>query len=188
MQNIPSSPCFLGGLLLACTLLLTACNGAGTPAPGKQDGGNDTGPAPSAAETRMLQAVNSARATARKCQGKDFAAASALAWNGLLGNAARAHAQDMAARDYFAHVSLGGGTMTMRVEAAGYTDWKNLGENIAAGYSDTQISEVMTAWLESKTGHCEALMNSQFREVGFGYAPATGGQYNAYWVQDFGTR
>ncbi|MFK7602703.1 CAP domain-containing protein [Deinococcus sp. SM5_A1] len=188
MQNIPSSPRLLGGLLLACTLLLTACGGGGTPVPDRQDGGTDTGPAPSAAETQMLQAVNTARATARKCQGKDFAAAPALAWNGLLGKAARAHAQDMAAQDFFAHESPNGGTMTTRVEAAGYTAWKNLGENIAAGYSDTQVPEAMTAWLESKTGHCEALMNPQFREVGIGYAPATGGQYSAYWVQDFGTR
>lgn len=188
MQNIPSSPRFLSGLLLTCTLLLTACGGGGTPAPDKQGGGKDTGPSPSAAEAQMLQAVNTARATARKCQGKDFAAAPALAWNGLLGKAARAHAQDMAARNYFDHVSPDGGTMTTRAEAAGYTDWKKLGENIAAGFNDSQIPEAMNAWLESKTGHCEALMNPAFREVGFGYAPATGGQYSAYWVQDFGTR
>ncbi|OLV15472.1 CAP domain-containing protein [Deinococcus marmoris] len=187
MQNIPSSPRFLGGLLLTCTLLLTACSGGGTPAPDKQ-GGQGGGPDPSPAETRMLQAVNTARATARKCQGKDFAAAPALAWNGLLGKAARAHAQDMASRNYFDHVSPDGGTMQMRVEAAGYTDWKNLGENIAAGFSDTQVPEAMTAWLASKTGHCETLMDPALKEVGFGYAPSTGGEYNAYWVQDFGSR
>ena len=188
MHTIPSTYRPLGGLLLTCALLLSACSGA--PAVDKPGGpaAPAEGASPSTAETQMLQAVNAARATARKCQGKDFAAAPALAWNGLLGKAARAHAQDMAARNYFDHVSPDGGTMTTRAEAAGYTGWKKLGENIAAGFKDSQIPEAMNAWLESKTGHCEALMNPGFREVGFGYAPATGGQYSAYWVQDFGTR
>lgn len=187
MTRIPTSPRLLGSLLLTCTLLLTACGGGGTPAPNQQDD-QGAGPAPTAAEARMLQAVNAARATARQCQGKDFAAAPALAWNGLLGKAARAHAQDMAAHNYFDHVSPDGKTLKNRAEAAGYTGWKRLGENIAAGYSDTEIAEAMAGWLASKTGHCEALMDPAYKEVGFGYAPATGGQYSAYWVQDFGSR
>ncbi len=169
------------GRLLTCALMLTACGGGGTQAPAG-------GASPNAAETQMLQAVNAARTTARKCQGKDFAAAPALNWNGLLGNAARAHAQDMAARNYFAHVSPDGASPQERVEKAGYTGWLTVGENIAAGFSDTQISETMIAWLSSDKGHCEALMNPAFKEVGFGYAPSTSGDYNAYWVQDFGAR
>lgn len=189
MTRIPSSSHPLGGLLLTCALLLSACGGPtpATPAPdrpGRQDGG----PAPTAAEAQMLEAVNAARATARKCQGRDFPSAPALTWNGLLGQAARAHAQDMAARDYFDHVSPEGVDLKARVEKAGYAGWRTLGENIAAGFSDSQIPEVMAGWLGSKTGHCEALMNPEFTEVGFGYAPSTGGKYSAYWVQDFGSR
>jgi uncharacterized protein YkwD len=79
----------------------------------------------------MLQAINAARSTARKGQGKDFAAAPALTWNGLLGNAARAHARDMATRNYFAHVTPEGRTPQDRAEQAGYTGWHILGENTA---------------------------------------------------------
>ncbi|GGL69367.1 hypothetical protein GCM10010840_04350 [Deinococcus aerolatus] len=179
-------PRLLGSLLLTCGLLLTACGGGGTPP--EPDKKPVEGPAPSAAEAQMLQAVNAARATPRKCQGKDQPAAPALVWNGLLGNAARAHAQDMADRNYFAHVSPEGSRPQDRVEKAGYTGWQAVGENIAAGYSDTQISEAMNAWLTSTQGHCEALMSAAFKEVGFGYAPSTGGKYNAYWVQNFGSR
>ncbi|GGO27214.1 CAP domain-containing protein [Deinococcus humi] len=188
MHTTPSTSRPLGGLLLTCALL-TACGG-GTPAVDRPGGPQAPaeGASPSTAETQMLQAVNAARATARKCQGKDFAAAPALVWNGLLGNAARAHAQDMATRNYFAHVSPEGRTPQDRAKQAGYTGSSTVGENIAAGYSETQISEVMADWLASTKGHCEVLMNPAFKEVGFGYAPSTGGDYNAYWVQDFGTR
>lgn len=186
MRHHPFPPRLLGSLLLSCGLLLTACGGgAAPPEPGKQPA---EGPTPTAAEAQMLQAVNAARATPRNCQGKDHPAAPALTWNGLLGQAARGHAQDMATRHYFAHVSPEGSTPPDRMEKAGYTGWKAAGENIAAGYSETQIPEVMAAWLASKTGHCEALMNPQFKEVGFGYAPSTGGDYSAYWVQNFGSR
>lgn len=192
---LPHSFRLLGGLLLTCSVFLTACGGGGTPAafmsPAEKPGkiGTDLLNAlPSVQEVQMLQAVNAVRAGARQCQGKAYPAAPPVTWNKSLGVAARAHALDMAARDYYSHVSPEGWTHARRAEAAGYTNWRDLGENLAAGYAEDQVAEAITDWLGSKEGHCETLMSPALKEMGLGYASSMGGKYSSYWVQDFGTR
>lgn len=141
-------------------------------------------PAPSGDfERRVLALTNAARAVARTCGTQNYAAAPALAWNDLLANAARGHAQDMAAKNYFAHNSLDGRTPWDRIVAAGYTNYRTLAENIAAG--QTTPENVVDGWLGSP-GHCANIMNPALKELGVGYA--AGGSYRYYWVQDFGAR
>jgi uncharacterized protein YkwD len=54
----------------------------------------------------------------------------AMEWDDTLGNLARAHSEDMANRGYFKHVNPEGLTPMKRMEQAGYTKCKLVGENI----------------------------------------------------------
>ena len=149
------------------------------------------GPAPaptpstgiSASEQRVLDLTNQARAVARSCGTTSYPAASALTWNASLATAARNHASDMAVRNYFSHTSQDGRTFVQRATNAGYSGYRALGENIAAGQPTPE--SVVAGWLNSP-GHCSNIMSANFRELGVGVG--TGGSYGIYWVQDFGAR
>ncbi len=149
------------------------------------------GPAPaptpstgiSASEQRVLDLTNQARAVARSCGTTSYPAAPALTWNASLATAARNHASDMAVRNYFSHTSQDGRTFVQRATNAGYSGYRALGENIAAGQPTPE--SVVAGWLNSP-GHCSNIMSANFRELGVGVG--TGGSYGIYWVQDFGAR
>jgi len=130
----------------------------------------------------FLKAINRTRQKGCNCGTMYMPPAPPLVWNNLLEKAARGHAQDMAQKQYFSHVSQDGRTTFMRVENAGYTrtGYKSftVGENIAQG--QPTIAVVMQGWLNSE-GHCRNLMNPDFKEVGIWL-------YDTYWVQDFGGR
>jgi uncharacterized protein YkwD len=70
-----------------------------------------------------------------------------------------------------------------RVVVAGYTPWRALAENIAAGQPTPQ--EVVNAWMAS-TGHRTNILNATYRDTGVGVA--FGGTYGIYWVQEFGAQ
>jgi uncharacterized protein YkwD len=150
-----------------------------TPSPAPTSTGPVTGPEGETGE--VLALVNEARATARSCGGRDFAAAGPLRWNDALARAAQAHSEDMAQKGYFSHDAPDGRNMEARVKAQGYS-YSALGENIAAGQRTP--AAVMAGWLDSP-GHCENIMNPSFRELGVGRA--TGGSYGIYWTQNFGS-
>ncbi len=96
--------------------------------------------------------------------------------------AARAHAMDMAERDFFDHTNPDGEDPFARMAKAGYTDWASAAENIAAGLSDPAAT--VQGWLDSD-GHCANMLNPQFRDFGVGFYEGAG-QYNFYWTQTFG--
>ncbi len=127
----------------------------------------------SAYEQQVLSLTNAQR-TANGCP--------ALTWNSALGSVARAHSQDMAARNYFDHNTLNGTTPAQRLTAAGYA-YRQMAENIAAGQATP--AAVMASWMGS-AGHKANILNCALTELGVGYA--TGGAYGSYWTQDFGTR
>jgi uncharacterized protein YkwD len=107
-----------------------------------------------------------------------------------LAAAALAHAEDMAALDYFAHQSADGRSPWDRLEASGY-DYSAAGENIAAGYPTPEA--VMEGWMASP-GHRANILDASFRELGVGHVREEGDTfpgpygYGDYWVQDFGAR
>jgi len=118
-----------------------------------------------------------------------------LAENSHLDSAAQGHSDDMVARQYFEHTSLGGATVVSRVVASGYTSltssW-SIGENIAWGTgSYATPAETMHNWMNSP-GHRANILDSAYRDVGTGVAigaPAsTGGSPGATYTQDFGAR
>jgi uncharacterized protein YkwD len=96
-----------------------------------------------------------------------------------LGQAARLHSQDMAARAYFSHVTPEGVTFDQRIVAAGYPSPG--GETIAAGYPTPAAA--IDAWMNSP-GHRAILLHATLRHFGLGIA--TGGPYGIYWTATFG--
>ena len=108
-----------------------------------------------------------------------------LEWNEQLRNAAEGHSRDMADKNYFSHTSPDGKSFVDRINAAGYTGYRAVGENIAAGYGTA--ASVMQGWMSSP-GHCNNIMNPVFREMGVGYAYNSGSQYKQYWTQNFGAK
>ncbi len=143
---------------------------ASTPAPG----------VPAGPLGELFALVNAARAEARSCGPQAFAAAPALRWDNRLGEAAGAHSDDMAARDYLEHVSPEGEGPEDRARARGYV-FSILAENIAGG-AETP-ARAMASWLAS-VPHCAIIMNSQVRD--FGAGRAEGGSLGFYWTEVFG--
>jgi uncharacterized protein YkwD len=93
-----------------------------------------------------------------------------------LAAAARAHAADMAEKDYLDHTSQDGRGVADRIRAAGYPTPG--GENIARGQGSA--TEVVQAWMGSPS-HKHNILDCTFTTIGVGYAPD-----GDYWVQDFG--
>jgi len=165
--------------LAPVALVLAACS-QGTPSSGAAPG---TGTTATAYEQRVLELTNQARAQARACGTKSFAAAPSVTFNANLRTAAYRHSKDMADRNYFSHTNPDGLNPFQRMQNAGYTNYRAAAENIAAG--QTTPEQVMDGWLKSP-GHCENIMNPNLRELGVGYH--RGGSYGHYWTQNFGTR
>ncbi len=141
-------------------------------------------PTATAWEKQVVALTNQARRTPRMCGKQRFSKAGPLTINPLLTAAARSHSADMSKRHYFSHFSLTGKSPWDRMNAAGYRNWTNAGENIAAGQSSP--AAVVKAWLRSP-GHCANIMNRRFTEIGVGQVSATH-SYRYWWTQDFGRR
>jgi uncharacterized protein YkwD len=139
-------------------------------------------------EDDVVARVNTLRAAGGACgtgaSAETFAPSSPLRVEQHLVAAARAHADDMAARGYVDHTSPDGRTPFDRMLDAGYTGFA-AAENIAAGQATP--AAVVEAWRTSP-GHCRNLYNAALTELGVGYAFASGSPYAHYWVQNFGQR
>jgi uncharacterized protein YkwD len=114
--------------------------------------GADTGP--DAVAGAMLDLVNAARAEAKL---------DPLAADDALAAVARAHAADMEANHYFAHVSPTTGDVADRLRRAKLR-WRVFGENLAAGAS----AEDMHRGLMGSPGHRANILEPRFTNVGIG--------------------
>jgi uncharacterized protein YkwD len=106
----------------------------------------------------------------------------ALSANSSLTLAARNHSQDMACNNFFSHTSPTTGSPFDRILAAGYS-YSSAAENIGAGYSSA--AAVVEAWMNS-SGHRDNILNSNYVNVGLGYAYWNGSTYGHYWTATFG--
>ena len=131
-------------------------------------------------QQEILNRVNQARAAGRSCGTASDPPAPALAWNGMLFNAAGAHSTDMAANNYFSHTSQDGRSAGQRITGAGYA-WRAYGENIAAGQTSAQ--SVVDGWLASP-GHCANLMDANFADIGTACVASSTSTYRTYWTMD----
>ncbi|MFJ3903910.1 CAP domain-containing protein [Streptomyces sp. NPDC090025] len=170
----------LVGTLAAALALLTGVYVTGGP------DGPDPGPAavPVAAVREapattagqyVTQVVNLVNAERRK------GGCPALRADGRLRSAAQRHADDMAARDYYAHAGRDGRDAGDRITAAGY-DWSSWGENIHRG--PRSPAQAVAEWMNSE-GHRANILNCSFRDLGVGVNLTANGPW---WVQDFATR
>ncbi|MBP2328301.1 uncharacterized protein YkwD [Kibdelosporangium banguiense] len=99
--------------------------------------------------------------------------------------AAQRHSEDMATRNFVGHTGSDGSTMVTRVERVGYTGWRSLAENVAAGQQTA--AAVVAGWMNS-SGHRANILNCGLRDIGVGYATNPNSTYGVYWTQNFGSR
>ena len=161
---------------LLITMLMAAALTA--PAPGAHAAEKGAvAPPESAREARMLARINVHRVRFRLVP---------LEFNAKLASAARAHAADMAARDYFSHDGPDGVGFQSRVTQAGYR-WRAVAENLAGGLFTAKAT--VDSWMTSE-GHRQNLLNPAFRHAGIGYtfrAPDGGAvRYRHYWALTLG--
>jgi uncharacterized protein YkwD len=108
----------------------------------------------------------------------------ALTGSGLLAKAAQNKANDMLARQYFAHNTPDGATPWTFIKAVGYS-YITAGENLAIDF--TEAESVQTAWMNSP-GHRANILNKNFQEIGIGISKGMfDGHQTIIVVQMFGT-
>lgn len=102
-----------------------------------------------------------------------------------LSSAAYLKAQDMFAKNYWAHYAPDGTTPWTFFKASGY-QYVYAGENLARGFSTTE--DVVAAWMESPT-HRDNMLSSNYQEVGFAVVRGNlGGEDTILVVEMFGAR
>lgn len=108
----------------------------------------------------------------------------------VLMDTARAHSQDMAARDYVEHTTPEGTTLLDRIQAADYNPTGHYSENIRVGRQDTPQSAIEWWYDEQPPDdwHRRNLLSVNFREFGCGIALDPDSAYQRYFTQDFGQR
>lgn len=106
----------------------------------------------------------------------------ALVTNSSLVEAARLHAEQMAAHRELAHTIHGARypTMQSRLEAVGYA-YSSAAENVA--WNQRSAQEVMTTWMNS-SGHRANILDAEVTEMGAAMARSSRGE--PYWIQVFG--
>lgn len=145
---------------------------------------SDAWPAANASlEDQVLAEVNARRAIGAMCGAKSFGPAPPLQNHAALRTAARGHSKDMATRNYFDHNNPEGKGPKDRIMAAGWLGIGYSGENIAAG--NGTASATVGQWMKSP-GHCENIMDKDFKFLGVGYFANPGAKYQHYWTQNFG--
>ncbi len=90
----------------------------------------------------------------------------ALTINSKLNTSAQAKANDMIARDYWAHNTPDGNEPWVFFDAAGYS-YTKAGENLAYGFATS--NDTIIGWMNSPS-HKANLLDPKFTEVGFGFA------------------
>lgn len=109
----------------------------------------------------------------------------ALSNNSQLAEAASKKADDMFAKNYWAHNSPDGTTPWVFIKQSGYS-YVYAGENLARGFSSA--SDVVNAWMASPT-HRANILSSNFKDVGFAVKSGVlNGEQTFLVVQEFGSK
>ena len=120
-----------------------------------------------------------------------------LVWNNELYTAAYEHSYDLAQSDTFSHDGSGTksditgsnlhkkSSFIERVQANGYYNYRMIGENLAAGYSE--LEPTIQAWLTSPK-HCSNIMNPKFKEMAISIQINQESEFKIYWTNNFGTK
>lgn len=106
-----------------------------------------------------------------------------VTYSSVLERAAQAKADDMLARQYFAHNTPDGKTPWTFFEAVGYK-YLSAGENLAVHFND--VEPLQDAWMNSP-GHRANILNSSFKEMGVGISRGMfEGHDSVFVVEEFG--
>lgn len=97
--------------------------------------------------------------------------------------AATIRAMEMAYTNKMSHTRPNGSSCFTILKDLNYTSYYTVGENIAAGYNTPQT--VATGWRNSKDGHYENMINSEYTKIGLGMVTLKGTSYGTYWAQLF---
>lgn len=125
-------------------------------------------------QSSVLELTNKARAGSNIGQ---------VTYNAVLERAAQAKADDMLARQYFAHNTPDGKTPWTFFEAVGYK-YLSAGENLAVHFND--VEPLQDAWMNSP-GHRANILNSSFKEMGVGISRGVfEGHDSIFVVEEFG--
>lgn len=89
---------------------------------------------------------------------------------------ARAHSEDMVAREFFSHDNPDGASPFDRIHAAGI-EYSRAGENIAWNNFPNPVEKAVDGWMNS-TGHRNNILNGEFTLTGMGVA---GDDTNGYY-------
>jgi uncharacterized protein YkwD len=136
----------------------------------------------SAFSDRVLQLINSARASARRCGPALLPPVPPLTRNATLEHAAQDYAQDMATFNYLDHTGRDGTAPHERITRSGYR-WSETGENLASGMATPDA--VVDGWLRSPE-HCSNIMDPAYTQMGVGFAVNPHSDFGTYWALEFG--
>ena len=134
-------------------------------------------------EEALLARMNEARMEGGTCDDMPYDPLPPFVVDPTLRRLARCHSQDMAENDLFSHTGSDGRTHDDRVRDSGYPG--STSENITAGGSGGRMAAMV--WLLSP-GHCLAITDGRFDEVGVGLGRWEGADHGNYWTADFGRR
>jgi uncharacterized protein YkwD len=116
-------------------------------------------------------------------QSRSQAGIAGLTYNASLEQAAQAKANDLLARQYFAHNTPDGKTPWYFFDLVGYK-YLAAGENLAVHFSD--VEPLQDAWMNSP-GHRANILNSSFKEMGVGISRGQfEGHDSIFVVEEFG--
>lgn len=109
----------------------------------------------------------------------------ALSSNAALTSAAGKKAEDMFAKNYWAHNSPDGTTPWFFIKQAGY-NYVYAGENLAKGFNSA--TDVVNAWMASES-HRTNILSKNYKDVGFAVKSGVlSGEQTFLVVQEFGSR
>lgn len=107
-----------------------------------------------------------------------------LVVSATLTTVAATYTETMAVNDWFSHQGPDGSTLGTRADAAGYTGWTYLAENLYKGYYLDSPQSILQAWIDSP-GHLENMLSPRVTEIGVGCYVR--GEYR-WCSQEFGSR
>lgn len=163
-------------LAIALGVLCGGCANLSFPVPGSPQSGGTTGGTVTSS-TSVAADIVAQTNTARRRNGLP-----AFATNPRLMEAARIHAQQMAAYQRSDHTIAGAQypTMQSRLDAVGYR-YANAAENVA--WNQRDAASVVNTWMSS-SGHRANILDPELTEIGAAMARSARGE--PYWIQVFG--
>lgn len=102
----------------------------------------------------------------------------------VLGNAAGAHARDMAQRNYLSHDTPEGWSAHFRARGWGWPDFLPFGEIIG---SASEPGQMLQQWLNSPM-HRGQILDGRYRQIGIGHFYNEYSGLKNYWCVQFGAR